>query len=40
MDKPFFIEALEKGDPDLLARMTSLQDFVGKEGRLRPRSRP
>jgi len=34
MDKPFFVEALEKNDPQLLKQMTSLQDFVGKEGAL------
>ena len=34
MDKPFFVEALEKNDPQLLRQMTSLQDFVNKEGAL------
>jgi len=34
MDKPFFVEALEKNDPQLLRQMTSLQDFVSKEGAL------
>jgi alkylhydroperoxidase/carboxymuconolactone decarboxylase family protein YurZ len=34
MDKPFFVEALEKNDPQLLRQMTSLQDFVCKEGAL------
>jgi len=34
MDKPFFVEALEKNDPQLLRQMNSLQDFVSKEGAL------
>ena len=34
MDKPFFVEALEKNDPQLLRQMTSLQDFVSKDGAL------
>jgi alkylhydroperoxidase/carboxymuconolactone decarboxylase family protein YurZ len=34
MDKPFFIEALEKSDPELLTHLTSLQDFVGTDGAL------
>lgn len=34
MAKPFFVEALEKCDPELLSRMTSLQDFAGKDGAL------
>jgi len=34
MDKPFFVEALEKNDPQLLRQMTSLQDFVSKDGSL------
>jgi alkylhydroperoxidase/carboxymuconolactone decarboxylase family protein YurZ len=34
MDKPFFVEALEKNDLQLLRQMTSLQDFVSKEGAL------
>jgi alkylhydroperoxidase/carboxymuconolactone decarboxylase family protein YurZ len=34
MGKPFFVEALEKNDPQLLRQMTSLQDFVSKEGAL------
>jgi alkylhydroperoxidase/carboxymuconolactone decarboxylase family protein YurZ len=34
MDKPFFIEALEKSDPKLLTHLTSLQDFVGTDGAL------
>jgi len=34
MDKPFFVEALEKNDPQLLKHMTALQDFAGKDGAL------
>ena len=34
MGKPFFVEALEKNDPQLLEQMTSLQDFVSKDGAL------
>ena len=34
MGKPFFVEALEKNDPQLLRQMTSLQDFVSKDGAL------
>jgi len=34
MDKPFFVEALEKNDPQLLRQMTSLRDFVSKDGAL------
>jgi alkylhydroperoxidase/carboxymuconolactone decarboxylase family protein YurZ len=34
MDKPFFVEALEKNDPALLKQMESLQDFVSKDGAL------
>jgi len=34
MDKPFFVEALEKNDPQLLRQMISLQDFVSKDGAL------
>ena len=34
MDKPFFVEALEKADPELLTQMTSLQAFAGKDGAL------
>ena len=34
MEKPFFVAALEKGDPELLAQMKSLQDFAGKDGAL------
>ena len=29
MEKPFFVEALEKNDPELLGQMTSLLDFAG-----------
>ncbi|MHC4591067.1 MAG: carboxymuconolactone decarboxylase family protein [Planctomycetota bacterium] len=34
MEKPFFVEALEKCDPELLEHMTSLQGFAGEEGAL------
>jgi alkylhydroperoxidase/carboxymuconolactone decarboxylase family protein YurZ len=34
MDKPFFVEALERGDPELLEQMNSLQAFAGKDGAL------
>jgi len=34
MGKPFFVEALEKNDPQLLRQMTSFQDFVSKDGAL------
>jgi alkylhydroperoxidase/carboxymuconolactone decarboxylase family protein YurZ len=34
MAKPFYIEALEKGDPELLKHLTSLQDFATQEGAL------
>lgn len=34
MDKPFFVEALEESDPELLRQMTLLQDFAGKDGAL------
>ena len=34
MSKPFFIEALERGDPALFGQMISLQEFVGREGAL------
>ena len=34
MEKPFFVEALEKHDPELLEHMNSLQEFAGKEGAL------
>ena len=34
MDKPFFVEALERNDPSLLAQMQSLQEFAGKDGAL------
>ena len=34
MDKPFFVEILERSDPDLLERMQSLQEFAGKDGAL------
>ena len=34
MDKPFFVEALERNDPELLGQMTSLQEFVSTDGAL------
>lgn len=34
MEKPFFVEALEKSDTELLARMSSLQEFVSEDGAL------
>ena len=34
MEKPFFVEALERNDRELLSQMNSLQDFVNKEGAL------
>ena len=34
MEKPFFVEVLEKNDPSLLAQMQSLQEFAGKDGAL------
>jgi len=34
MGKPFFVEALEKSDPELLSQMNSLQEFAGKDGAL------
>ena len=34
MEKPFFVEALEHHDPDLLRQMNAVQDFAGKEGAL------
>ncbi len=34
MAKPWFVEALEKGDPELLGQMASVQEFAGKEGAL------
>jgi alkylhydroperoxidase/carboxymuconolactone decarboxylase family protein YurZ len=34
MAKPFYVEALEKGDPELLKQFTSLQEFSTKEGAL------
>ena len=34
MDKPFFVEALEKADPELLKHMTSVQEFAGADGAL------
>jgi len=34
MEKPFFVEALEKDDPQLLQQMTSLQEFAGADGAL------
>ena len=37
MAKPFFVEALERNDPELLAHMNSLQEFAGKDGALPPK---
>ena len=34
MAKPFFVEALERNDAQLLKQMQSLQDWVGKDGAL------
>jgi len=34
MAKPFFVEALEKNDPELLKEMSSLQDLATKDGAL------
>ena len=34
MAKPIYVEALEKGDPELLKQFTSLQEFATKEGAL------
>ena len=34
MEKPFFVEAMEKNDPDLLEQMNSLQAFATKDGAL------
>jgi len=34
MAKPFFVEALEQNDAELLRQMQSLQDWVGRDGAL------
>jgi len=34
MAKPFFVEALESGDPELLRQMESLQSFAAQDGAL------
>jgi alkylhydroperoxidase/carboxymuconolactone decarboxylase family protein YurZ len=34
MAKPFFVEAMEKGDPELLERMQALQTWAGRDGAL------
>ena len=34
MQKPFFVEALEKSDPELLEQMIAVQDFAGGDGAL------
>ena len=34
MEKTFFVEALERNDPELLGQMTSLLDFAGGDGAL------
>ena len=32
MEKPFFVKALEKADPEMLKHMTAMSDFAGKDG--------
>lgn len=34
MDKPFFVEALEQHDPEMLRLMVEAQGFAGKDGAL------
>ena len=34
MSKPFYIEALEKGDPELLKHVAAIQELAGKDGAL------
>jgi alkylhydroperoxidase/carboxymuconolactone decarboxylase family protein YurZ len=34
MSKPFYVEAMEKGDPDLLRHVAAIQEFAGKDGAL------
>jgi alkylhydroperoxidase/carboxymuconolactone decarboxylase family protein YurZ len=34
MEKPFFVETLEKCDPELLKHMTALRNFTDKDGAL------
>ncbi len=34
MGKPFFVDALEKNDPDMLSHMQQMQQFAGKDGAL------
>lgn len=34
MAKPFFVEALESNDPDMLQRMQQMQEFAGQDGAL------
>ena len=34
MSKPFYVEALETGDPELLKHMQSLQAFASQDGAL------
>ena len=34
MEKPFFVKALEKSDPELLRHMAGLQAFAGADGAL------
>jgi len=34
MTKPFFVERLERSDPDLLNHLTALQDFAARDGAL------
>ena len=34
MKKPFFVEALEKNDPELLRQMNAMKEFAEKDGAL------
>jgi alkylhydroperoxidase/carboxymuconolactone decarboxylase family protein YurZ len=34
MNKPAYVEALEKGDPELMRRVAALQEFAGGDGAL------
>ena len=34
MEKPFFIELLEKNDPDMLEQVQEIRDFAGRDGAL------
>ena len=33
-EKPFFVEALENNDPEMLQHMQHMQEFTGKDGAL------